>query len=114
MWTPSARIKHPLPETHWPTIEEAESSLLFTPLRYRALEVNTRTWVPAMVPWRATAEGEVSDDVLRWYERFAQGRPGTIVVEATFVTVLIVLNEINCCSCCRFSFMYTFRCKFQN
>ena len=85
MWTPSARIKHPLPETHWPTIEEAESSLLFTPLRYRALEVNTRTWVPAMVPWRATAEGEVSDDVLRWYERFAQGRPGTIVVEATGV-----------------------------
>ncbi len=36
-----------------------------------------------MVPWRATEEGLVTDDVLAWYERFARGRPGAIVVEAT-------------------------------
>jgi 2,4-dienoyl-CoA reductase-like NADH-dependent reductase (Old Yellow Enzyme family) len=42
-----------------------------------------RTWVPAMVPWRATDEGFVTDGVLTWYERFAKGEPGAIVVEAT-------------------------------
>jgi 2,4-dienoyl-CoA reductase-like NADH-dependent reductase (Old Yellow Enzyme family) len=36
-----------------------------------------------MVPWRATNEGLVNDDVVAWYERFARGRPGAIVVEAT-------------------------------
>jgi 2,4-dienoyl-CoA reductase-like NADH-dependent reductase (Old Yellow Enzyme family) len=38
-----------------------------------------------MVPWRATEDGFVTDAVLRWYERFARGRPGAIVVEATGV-----------------------------
>ena len=42
-----------------------------------------RTWVPAMVPWRSNEYGEVTKDVLQWYERFAQGKPGAIVVEAT-------------------------------
>lgn len=42
-----------------------------------------RTWIPAMVPWRATEEGFVTPDVLAWYGRFAAGRPGAIVVEAT-------------------------------
>ncbi len=42
-----------------------------------------RTWVPAMVPWRATEDGYVTDDVIDWYARFAKGRPGAIVVEAT-------------------------------
>jgi 2,4-dienoyl-CoA reductase-like NADH-dependent reductase (Old Yellow Enzyme family) len=37
------------------------------------------------VPWRATADGFVTREVLEWYERFAQGRPGAIVVEATGV-----------------------------
>ena len=36
-----------------------------------------------MVPWRATEDGFVTDDVIDWYERFARGRPGAIVVEAT-------------------------------
>lgn len=36
-----------------------------------------------MVPWRATEDGEVTAEVLGWYARFAQGRPGAIVVEAT-------------------------------
>jgi 2,4-dienoyl-CoA reductase-like NADH-dependent reductase (Old Yellow Enzyme family) len=47
--------------------------------------VATRTWVPAMVPWRATDDGEVTQDVIDWYRRFAEGRPGVIVVEATGV-----------------------------
>jgi 2,4-dienoyl-CoA reductase-like NADH-dependent reductase (Old Yellow Enzyme family) len=38
-----------------------------------------------MVPWRATEDGFVTDDVLAWYERFAEGQPGAIVVEATGV-----------------------------
>jgi len=36
-----------------------------------------------MVPWRATAEGYVTEEVIDWYERFAKGMPGAIVVEAT-------------------------------
>ena len=39
--------------------------------------------VPAMVPWRATEEGLVTQEVLDWYGRFADGRPGVLVVEAT-------------------------------
>lgn len=38
-----------------------------------------------MVPWRATDDGLVTDDNLDWYGRFAGGRPGAIVVEATGV-----------------------------
>jgi 2,4-dienoyl-CoA reductase-like NADH-dependent reductase (Old Yellow Enzyme family) len=38
-----------------------------------------------MVPWRATDDGFVTSDVLAWYERFAEGQPGAIVVEATGV-----------------------------
>jgi 2,4-dienoyl-CoA reductase-like NADH-dependent reductase (Old Yellow Enzyme family) len=36
-----------------------------------------------MVPWRATEDGFVTPKVLDWYRRFAQGRPGVLVVEAT-------------------------------
>jgi 2,4-dienoyl-CoA reductase-like NADH-dependent reductase (Old Yellow Enzyme family) len=36
-----------------------------------------------MVPWRASETGFVTPEVLEWYERFARGRPGAIVVEAT-------------------------------
>ena len=36
-----------------------------------------------MVPWRATEDGIVTPDILDWYRRFAEGRPGAIVVEAT-------------------------------
>jgi len=38
-----------------------------------------------MVPWRATEEGYVTEEVIEWYERFARGMPGAIVVEATGV-----------------------------
>ncbi len=36
-----------------------------------------------MVPWRATEDGFVTPEVLEWYRRFAEGRPGVLVVEAT-------------------------------
>ena len=85
MWTPPERIKHQLPEEQWPSQKQAANAKLFTALQYQALSLEQRTWVPAMVPWRATNEGEVSSAVLNWYGRFAQGQPGAIVVEATGV-----------------------------
>jgi 2,4-dienoyl-CoA reductase-like NADH-dependent reductase (Old Yellow Enzyme family) len=36
-----------------------------------------------MVPWRATEDGFVTLANLEWYKRFAQGKPGVLVVEAT-------------------------------
>jgi 2,4-dienoyl-CoA reductase-like NADH-dependent reductase (Old Yellow Enzyme family) len=36
-----------------------------------------------MVPWRATEDGFVTPEVMDWYARFAEGRPGVLVVEAT-------------------------------
>ncbi|WP_428265155.1 NADH:flavin oxidoreductase [Haliangium sp.] len=83
MWQPPERIKHALPETRWPSAAEAAEARLFRPIRIGAIEAEQRTWVPAMVPWRASADGVVTDDVRDWYRRFAEGRPGVIVVEAT-------------------------------
>lgn len=83
MWQPPERIKHALPTPVWPTAEEASRSKLFSPVQIGRLTAKQRTWVPAMVPWRATEEGEVTEDVVNWYRRFAEGRPGVVVVEAT-------------------------------
>ncbi len=83
MWTPPNRTKHPLPDTRWPTAEQAAQSRLFSPVRIGSVEAEQRTWVPAMVPWRATDDGFVTDDVVDWYRRFAEGQPGVLVVEAT-------------------------------
>lgn len=55
----------------------------FQPLDVGRVHLAERTWVPAMVPWRATDDGEVTPEVLAWYRRFAEGQPGAIVVEAT-------------------------------
>jgi 2,4-dienoyl-CoA reductase-like NADH-dependent reductase (Old Yellow Enzyme family) len=77
------RIKHPLPVVRWPTRDEAARARWFSPARIGDLEAETRTWVPAMVPWRATEDGVVTADVIDWYGRFAEGRPGVLVVEAT-------------------------------
>jgi 2,4-dienoyl-CoA reductase-like NADH-dependent reductase (Old Yellow Enzyme family) len=85
MQTPPERIRHSHPPVRWPDRDEAARSRLFSPLEAGRLSLRERTWVPAMVPWRATDEGFVTDDVLAWYERFAEGQPGAIVVEATGV-----------------------------
>src|SRR5438045_9394634 len=83
MWKFANPIKHSIPETRWPTVEEAARSLLFQPIKIGALTLAERTWVPAMVPWRATEDGLVTPEVLEWYARFAEGQPGVLVVEAT-------------------------------
>ena len=77
------RIKHSLPDVRWPTEGEASASLWFSSTQIGHLPVEQRTWVPAMVPWRATEDGFVTPEVLDWYARFAEGRPGVLVVEAT-------------------------------
>ncbi len=72
-----------IPPTSWPTREEARASRLFSPIRLGPVLARARTWVPAMVPWRSVEEGFVTPDLLDWYGRFADGRPGVLVVEAT-------------------------------
>lgn len=85
MWKFANPIKHQILETRWPTAEEAARSQLYSPIAIGSLEARSRTWVPAMVPWRATADGFVTQQNLDWYARFAEGRPGVLVVEATGV-----------------------------
>jgi 2,4-dienoyl-CoA reductase-like NADH-dependent reductase (Old Yellow Enzyme family) len=83
MWRPPERIRYEPRADGWPSADEAAQSALFQPIRVGPTTLEQRTWVPAMVPWRATGEGFVSPNVLAWYERFARARPGAIVVEAT-------------------------------
>ncbi len=85
MWKFANPIRHQLPETRWPSEAEAARSLLFQPIVVGQLHLSSRTWVPAMVPWRATEDGFVTEANLDWYRRFAQGKPGALVVEATGV-----------------------------
>src|SRR6266550_6307110 len=85
MWKFKNPIKHPIPATVWPTAEEAARSLLFQPIKIGPLPLESRTWVPAMVPWRATEDGFVTEANIAWYRRFAAGQPGALVVEATGV-----------------------------
>src|SRR5580692_1234401 len=83
MWRPPERIRHDSQAARWPGADEAARSRLFSPIQVGAISLRHRTWVPAMVPWRATDDGFVTQDVLDWYERFAAGRPAAMVVEAT-------------------------------
>lgn len=85
MWKFSNPIRHQIPPTIWPTEAEAAQSLLYQPIKIGNLTSRNRTWVPAMVPWRATADGFVTRENLDWYARFARGKPGVLVVEATGV-----------------------------
>src|SRR2546421_9937165 len=83
MWKFANPIKHSIPGTRWPTAPAAVRSLLFQPIKIGSLELESRTWVPAMVPWRATEDGFVTQANLDWYRRFAAGQPAALVVEAT-------------------------------
>src|SRR5829696_10583834 len=85
MWKFANPIRHKILETRWPAAEEAARSRLYRPIAIGSLEARNRTWVPAMVPWRATNDGFVTQQNLDWYRRFAEGRPGVLVVEATGV-----------------------------
>ena len=83
MWHPKPFTLFQIPSARWPDAAAAAASRWMSPLEVGRLRLRERTWVPAMVPWRATEDGLVTDDVLAWYQRFAEGRPGAIVVEAT-------------------------------
>lgn len=83
MWKPPDARKVQLPLVDWPSLDTARQSRWFSPISVGAIRLEERTWVPAMVPWRATESGEVTPEVIDWYRRFAEGRPGAIVVEAT-------------------------------
>ncbi|NKB35724.1 MAG: NADH:flavin oxidoreductase [Gammaproteobacteria bacterium] len=83
MWKPSQRIKHKIERGVSPDVEKAKNSRWFSPINIGSIELQQRTWVPAMVPWRASEDGFVTKDVIDWYRRFALGKPGVIVVEAT-------------------------------
>ena len=83
MFKPAERIVHRADPGHWPDADTASASRLFAPVQVGPMQLATRTWVPAMVPWRATPDGEAGPEVIDWYARFAKGRPGAIVIEAT-------------------------------
>lgn len=83
MWRPPERIRHDPRPGPWPSAAEAAASRLFSEVTVGPHTLRQRTWVPAMVPWRASEDGKVTPEVLDWYECFARGRPGALVVEAT-------------------------------
>lgn len=83
MWKPPEKIRWTPDPGHLPNAAERASATLFSPLQSGRLALRNRSWVPAMVPWRATDNGYVTPEVLDWYGRFAKGRPAAIVVEAT-------------------------------
>lgn len=81
----AAPLQSPVPllAARWPTAQEAAGALLFQPVRLGPLTATSRTWVPAMVPWRATEDGTVTAQNVGWYARLAAGEPGVLVAEAT-------------------------------
>lgn len=83
MWRPPERIHFEPSLGRAPSSAEAAASRLFSPIRIGPVALAERTWIPAMVPWRASEDGFVTDEVVAWYERFARGEPGAIVIEAT-------------------------------
>jgi len=83
MWKPPQRIKYEPSTGSWPNAAAAKDARLFQSLDYQALRLNDRTWVTAMVPWRALESGEVTEANIDWYGRFARGKPGGLVIEAT-------------------------------
>jgi 2,4-dienoyl-CoA reductase-like NADH-dependent reductase (Old Yellow Enzyme family) len=83
MWRPPERIRYDAQGGRWPSAAEATAAKLFSPVLVGPVTLAQRTWVPAMVPWRASEDGFVTHEVLEWYERFALGQPGAIVIEAT-------------------------------
>ena len=83
MWRPPQRIRYEASAGRVPSAAEAAASRVFSRIDIGPVTLAQRTWVPAMVPWRATEDGYVTEEVIEWYERFARGMPGAIVVEAT-------------------------------
>ena len=57
------RIRYVADPGEWPTVAEAVGARLFQSIDIGPLQLHERTWVTAMVPWRASEEGFVNDDV---------------------------------------------------
>ncbi len=55
------------------------------PLGRCGRELPNRLWLPAMVTWRGTADGQVTPSLREIYLRYAEGGAGMIVLEATGV-----------------------------
>lgn len=83
MWKPPEKVRFESSLGTLPDADGIAGSHLFSPLNAGRLALRNRSWVPAMVPWRATENGDVTPDVIDWYGRFARGKPAAIVVEAT-------------------------------
>jgi 2,4-dienoyl-CoA reductase-like NADH-dependent reductase (Old Yellow Enzyme family) len=64
---------------------DRSGSLLFRPMPIGrgGLVLANRIWLPAMVTWRGTEDGFVTDSVREIYVRYALGGAGMIVLEAT-------------------------------
>jgi len=65
--------------------QERRRSLVFSPfpLGRGGLVLPNRIWLPAMVTWRGTDDGFVTEAVREIYLRYARGGAGMIVLEAT-------------------------------
>src|SRR5258708_40126946 len=85
IWRPPERIKYAPLEAPWPSSPQVEQSRLFQPIMVGSVRLAAPTWVPAMVPWRASEDGEVTPAVLARYARLARGRPAALGVGATRV-----------------------------
>ena len=83
MWF-SNPIKHAIPETNWPSEEDARRSLLFQPIRIGQTELTSRTWVPAWCPG-APLTMACDSGKHRLVSQVCGGQPGALVVEATGV-----------------------------
>ncbi len=87
MWKFANPIQaHQILETRWPTAEEAaQIAPISARSRSAALKPEAAPGFRRWCPWRATDDGFVTKQNLDWYRRFAEGRPGVLVVEATGV-----------------------------
>jgi len=89
MWKPPQKISWKPGPGVLPDNQELARSKLFSPLSIGRLKLSARSWVPAMVPWRADEQGNVTTAVLDWYGRFARSQPAVIVVEATGIRDIV-------------------------
>jgi 2,4-dienoyl-CoA reductase-like NADH-dependent reductase (Old Yellow Enzyme family) len=66
-------------------LPERRRSLVFSPfpIGRGGLVLPNRIWLPAMVTWRGTEDGFVTEAVREIYLRYARGGAGMIVLEAT-------------------------------
>src|SRR5438552_1871548 len=69
MWRPPERIRYEAALGRMPPRTEAASARLFSPVRIGPVTLAQRTWVPAMVPWRARLRDLEEDDLLRVLSR---------------------------------------------